>query len=85
MKRINATDIAAAFNEANKEEEVCGKAFCKFGCVCGSIDGPKHLRTHCGLIECVFGCVCTSPRRSKRTSYKTQRYMSYLSDSKTHN
>ncbi|XP_071949673.1 uncharacterized protein [Antedon mediterranea] len=41
----------------------CGKAYCKLGCLCGSIEGNRTVSpgvSHCRKIDCMFGCTCDS-------------------------
>ncbi|KAJ8353574.1 hypothetical protein SKAU_G00211410 [Synaphobranchus kaupii] len=36
----------------------CLNAFCRLGCVCGSLALERRQPTHCGKTECMFGCTC---------------------------
>ncbi|XP_072040044.1 uncharacterized protein [Amphiura filiformis] len=58
---------------------VCGKDFCRLGCVCDSLKraaNPNRPRVHCNKAECMFKCVCGKAtdkvrilRNRKRPSY----------------
>lgn len=62
MKRLNVIviDTADEMSNSKKTDVVCEKTFCKFGCICESIDTAKYIQTHCQRSECMFECVCVN-------------------------
>lgn len=39
--------------------EECKKPFCRFGCVCDSINTDHTISVHCQELKCMFDCNCT--------------------------
>ncbi|XP_016428507.1 MAX gene-associated protein isoform X2 [Sinocyclocheilus rhinocerous] len=39
-------------------EGVCGKDFCRLGCVCESLSREARGSTHCRRVQCMFSCGC---------------------------
>ncbi|XP_042602478.1 MAX gene-associated protein-like [Cyprinus carpio] len=37
---------------------VCGKDFCRLGCVCESLNREVRGSTHCRRVQCMFSCGC---------------------------
>ncbi|XP_055324553.1 uncharacterized protein LOC129579058 isoform X1 [Sitodiplosis mosellana] len=62
LKRLNVTviDTADEMAKSKKADEICQKPFCKFGCICASIDTAKYIQTHCQRPECMFECFCVN-------------------------
>lgn len=62
LKRLNVTviDTVNEMAKSKNADEICQKPFCKYGCVCASIDTAKYIQTHCQRIECMFECVCVN-------------------------
>ncbi|XP_026747174.1 uncharacterized protein LOC113508376 isoform X2 [Trichoplusia ni] len=42
----------------------CGKAHCRLGCICVSLDGTQNLSQHCGRVRCMFECKCGYSNKS---------------------
>ncbi|XP_008283703.1 MAX gene-associated protein, partial [Stegastes partitus] len=44
----------------------CGRAFCRLGCVCSSLQHASRGPLHCRRPECMFGCACFKRKITKQ-------------------
>uniref|UniRef100_A0A3P9I4W2 MAX gene-associated protein n=1 Tax=Oryzias latipes TaxID=8090 RepID=A0A3P9I4W2_ORYLA len=45
---------------------VCGKEFCRLGCVCSSLQHVSRGPLHCRRPDCMFGCTCFKRKITKQ-------------------
>ncbi|KAJ9601046.1 hypothetical protein L9F63_000781, partial [Diploptera punctata] len=49
-------------------ENLCGRDFCRLGCVCDSVQNCEPLSNfldHCGKVQCMFECLCKNKESFK--------------------
>lgn len=68
LGRLDVTVIQLPETSEKKTTQMCGQAYCSFGCICDSLKSTFKFRGHCGREECMFDCKCDF---SKYTTYNS--------------
>ncbi len=58
--------------ERGDSGRVCGREFCRLGCICDAIAGKPVPPTHCGKTDCMFKCFCSEDAVKLASSRKVR-------------
>ncbi|XP_061785343.1 MAX gene-associated protein isoform X1 [Nerophis lumbriciformis] len=59
---------------------VCGKEFCRLGCVCHSLNCPARDALHCRRLECMFNCTCSEENNEATKSSSSKLWIHDIYD-----
>ncbi|KAL3266201.1 hypothetical protein HHI36_010384 [Cryptolaemus montrouzieri] len=67
LHRLNCKVVSVTVDEAETTSPDCKKPYCKFGCVCRSLECIPRLPLHCSNISCMFDCECSTNEEASQT------------------